>query len=238
VINKPQKYTAEVMKNKQVNERDYIVDLKLLAPNEISFTPGQFVSMTVAENTNRAYSICSDPKQTHFIAITVTILEDGVGSEFIKNLIAGDTVEFIGPSGRFHLTKPYSEEILFVCTGAGIAPFIPMLTQLRDDNCMSKMKLYFGVRNMNQLLFMDFLEDCKSNLADFKYEICLSRENGRHDKNDGYVTEYFKIDDVAIAHIYVCGHPEMINDMTQKLSELGVPNEHIFTEKFTVVGKN
>ena len=231
----PKKYIGKVAHVEWANERDILLTISLVDPSIIEFDSGQFINLKVNDVNYRSYSICSDRDDVKNVTIVASSSHNGLGANYIRSLKIGDGVEFIGSSGRFALRYPLSEEIVFVCTGTGIAPVISMLFKLSTEKCVSRIRLYFGIRSKRQMLFSDLLKSFKRELTDFDYKICVSDKEALVDKSVyGRVTEHFAIDSPSLAQIYLCGHPEMVTEMIKKLSDIGVSSDRVFHEKFTV----
>jgi propane monooxygenase reductase subunit len=54
----------------------------------------------------------------------------------------------------------------------------------------------------------------------------------------GLITEVVKrqVGDLSGAHAYVCGPPPMVEAAIPMLTGLGVPEKHVFYDKFTTTG--
>lgn len=228
----PKIYEARVFEAKMENSRDLLVTFKLLNPNRIEFVPGQFINLRVSANTYRSYSICSLPRFSDQVSIVVTVNFDGIGANYLKGLKTGDVVSFIGPSGRFRLFENSLKNAYFVCTGTGISPYIPMLSQLLnlDNNC--KVKLYFGCRNENELLFETYLNKLTKTYANFNYELCVSQPNSFWRGNVGYVTKFMKISNPKTTQVYICGLSKMIDSVLELCKSLNISQENISFEKY------
>lgn len=238
---KPKLHKAKVISKKEINEDILQINLDVLGKEKFEFEAGQFISIKVAENTFRAYSLCSDTDNTKAISILVTVEHEGMGSTFLKELKKEQEIEFIGPAGKFVLAKKPAKEIIFVASGTGIAPEISMLYELLKINPESKIRLYHGIREENDILLMDFLEECKKELKDFDYYLCFSQAPEETVKKyngvEGYVTEALEIPNPKETQIYLCGNPYMIEDITKIAKESGVPENNIFHEEFTIIRK-
>lgn len=234
----PKKYIAKITKKEQITPKVVLMELTCMDPRAIEFIPGQFVNLEVAPGVSRAYSICSDYKEVGKIELIIANGHEGVGSNFATNAKVGDEVKFIGPSGRFWMKHPYPERITFFATGTGIAPFIPMLIRLQDIEFEGPINLYFGARHANELMFINFLDQLSEDMPNFHYQVYLSGEDENVDAasaNKGHITKAAKAlsDDEATGHFYLCGHPAMLDDVTEQLVYKVVPQEDIVTEGFT-----
>ncbi|GAI47830.1 unnamed protein product [marine sediment metagenome] len=99
--------------------------MRLDEPAEISHRPGQYVQVqapSVDGPVYRAYSISSPVYEPNMVELVVKLVPGGIGSTYLHNLNAGDTVSFTGPYGEFSLSEDPTVEIVCVGGGCGIAP--------------------------------------------------------------------------------------------------------------------
>ncbi len=213
----------------------------ILAPGEgySGFIPGQFISLKVAPAAFRAYSICSLPSDGLNMKIVAAVGHRGLGSDFLNNSQVGTSVPYLGPSGRFRLKQNCTKNIVFLCTGTGISPFIPMLYSLLSSNgCSdSAVTLYFGEKTVGELFYIDILDELVKKFANFSYKVFLSQEEVTG-YGYGRITGKYPVDDVVNAQFYLCGHPSMVSENIELLKAKGVSEENIVFEKFTsAIGK-
>ena len=102
-FNKPKIYTANVVSLKKLNKKVVKIDLKNISTTKFIYLPGQYISVQVDQKTYRSYSLYSDDITNQSFSIIAAIEHEGVGSNFLRGLTQGQTVNFIGPSGRFVL---------------------------------------------------------------------------------------------------------------------------------------
>jgi len=95
--------------------------LHLVRPAGFNFLAGQYVSLLVhPDGHRRTYSLSNPPSR--YLELLADITPMGLGSKFILSLKPGDTVDFIGPMGKFVKTS----DGLFLAGGSGIAPYLSM----------------------------------------------------------------------------------------------------------------
>src|SRR5580692_8931058 len=96
------------------------------------FEPGQFVTLDlpIHEKPNkrwRSYSIASWPDGSNIIELVIVLLEGGAGTHYLFNEVGvGSELTLRGPQGVFTLPAPIDNDLFFICTGTGIAPFRSM----------------------------------------------------------------------------------------------------------------
>lgn len=235
-FSKPQKFTTMVKNKVLLNQKVARLDLELLNPKEIYFQAGQFISLKVSETAYRSYSISSSMFEHNNLSIIVGIGHDGVGSNYVKNLQIEDTVEFVGPSGRFVLPENSKKNLVFIATGTGISPMLSMIDSLLKNSTDSNVSLVFGIRDKSELFLEKHIQTLKSSHKNFDYKICFSQETPSDVLNayNGRVTENINFTETAFSQYFICGNPYMVQDTIKLLIEKGVKEEDIFHEKFTV----
>lgn len=206
-----------------------------LAPgvSELSFLPGQFVSLVhevSGKPITRAYSIASAPHGNRF-SLCLNRVEDGHLSPWLFSLVPGDGIEFTGPLGTFTVRNP-QREIVMVATGTGIAPFRSMLEH--SLAAMSRCTLVFGVRYEANLLYREDLERWSREHTQFDFRPTLSRPGPGWRGRAGHVQEHVlqAIGERRNLDVYVCGLKAMVDDMRARLKAVGFERRQIIVEKF------
>jgi CDP-4-dehydro-6-deoxyglucose reductase, E3 len=199
------------------------------------FIPGQFVSLSEMINgkkVTRAYSIASRPYRNTF-ELCLNEVHDGIFSPFLFRMNPGDTVEMKGPHGAFVMRKPVSDSI-FVATGTGIAPFIPMLEHCLEKDSEHQYTLVFGVRYDHSVLYKDRLDQLDARYPNFKFICTVTRPGPDWKGNSGRIQQYVfpEIGDRRDIDIYICGLKEMVNDVRDRCKELGFDKKQIIYERY------
>lgn len=239
---KTQLHKAKIVGKLQLNYKTIQLDIKLTSNEPFLFEAGQYVNLKLFHKDEpkqpkyRAYSIASDSNQTGYFSIVATVAHDGIGANFFKNAKIGDELEIVGPSGRFVLNKDFSPYMVFIATGTGIVPFMSMFQELARLNTDSTVRLYFGVRHEDDLFFVDQLTALRSRLMDFDFKICVSRPKKAGNFLVGRVTSLIDISSNFETDYYLCGNPDMVEEMESLLNEKGVTEDYIYREKYTIAG--
>jgi ferredoxin-NADP reductase len=234
----PKKILATVLEKNKLND----VDLEIIfeTRENVSFLPGQFISVNCGNGMYRSYSISSSSMDKNKVGLIAAVGHEGVGSNYLKNISIGDITELVGPSGRFVLPEVLKENIVFIATGTGIAPVLSMIDYLMNTKYEGKVELYFGIRNTKELFKEDLLKTFKNTMKNFSYTLCFSQEENPNTTSPwkkGRVTEIFQIGDINNTQYFLCGNPYMVLDMAKVLTDKGVSEQDIYNEKFTVSKK-
>jgi NAD(P)H-flavin reductase len=243
---KAQKYSVRVSDKYFVseNERYLYVKFELVSPDLISYRAGQYVSFPINEiGERRSYSIVSTPDDNHGFHILAEMVENGKGSEYLRNLKIGEGAEILGPLGRFVVQvgsagEEKSNKLLFVATGSGIVPIYSMINdQLINKGDKRQIRLHWGMRSEADLFFTDNLMRLSEAHPNLVVDIVLSRPGETWELCRGHVQDCLMRDFAETKlegwEAYVCGKPDKVIDIANKLVELGVKEEEIYREKFT-----
>ncbi len=210
---------------------------------EFSFLPGQFITLDLPIGEKRlerwrSYSIANIPNKKNIIELCVVKLEGGAAGNWFFNIVEkGTKVTFKGPEGSFVLPESIEKNLVFICTGTGVAPFRSMIKYLEMNGIGQKnVHLIFGTRYANGILYKQEWDEMVEKYIGFEVSYALSREkkNAYHNGyvHDIYLQEYSdkKLEDYLF---YICGWSQMVDEAVERLvQEMQVPKENIRFELY------
>ena len=211
-----------------------------LAENcQLAPKPGQFLTFSFlfdGKKVIRSYSICSSPAATRFIEITPKRVEKGCASIFLNDrATVGMTVEASGPFGQFCFDEARHKRIVLIAAGSGITPMMAMLRYI-DDFCLpTAATLLYSVRTHEDIIFRAELEELRTRLNNFQYQILLSQPSAEWSGPKGRLNREFvesAIKEAATNHYFICGPGPFMETARQILGDLGVAPERIIQESF------
>lgn len=199
----------------------------------LDFRAGQFVTMDLPISDKRlkrwrSYSIANAPNGNKELELCIVKLDGGAASDYLFNDVQiGTEIKFKGPDGTFTLKEPIEKDLVFICTGTGVAPFRSMIWDIHKHNkSHQKIHLIFGTRTAENILYRTEFEQLQQEIPDFKYTVALSREENLNPADfpfetyKGYVHEAY-LQHYAIARadvaFYICGWSNMIDDAVANL---------------------
>jgi CDP-4-dehydro-6-deoxyglucose reductase len=216
------------------------------------FQPGQFVTLDLPTGDKRrdrwrSYSIANAPDETNMLELCIVQVDGGKASSFLFNQVSvGTTLRFKGPDGRFLLpdpTLPTARDLVFVCTGTGVAPFRSMLLHLlRTGSPYRNLHLVFGTRFADGILYREDFIRLAAELPGFRYSVTLSREQPPlpplpiTECRPGHVHACYR-DRYAGPRpdttFYLCGWSSMVDQATDILTkEMGYPPGQVRVELY------
>jgi glycine betaine catabolism B len=211
----------------------------------VDFLPGQFVTLDlpIHEKPNkrwRSYSIASWPDGSNVFELLIVLLEGGAGTTYLFNDIKiGSELLFRGPQGVFTLPAQLTQDLYFICTGTGIAPFRSMVQHIKRHQIPHKsIYLIFGTRTQKDLLYAEEMKQLEIDVEGFHFYPTLSREQWEgccgyvHDVYENLVRENKNGEELSPALFYLCGWRMMIDEAKQRILKLGYDKSAIHLELY------
>lgn len=218
------------------------VRLKLIDPPTIEMKAGQYIQFEVPEYeltdepVYRAYSMASSPSETDTIELQIRLVPNGICTTYVhQHLKVGQDVSVNGPYGDFYL-QDTDRDIICIAGGSGMAPIKSILTDMAEKQNPRKARYFFGARTKKDLFLLDEMKELESKMVDFKFIPALSEPEADDDWDGevGLITEVVHrlVESAVDSEAYLCGSPGMIDACIEVLTDLGVPQEHIYFDKF------
>lgn len=209
-----------------------------------SFTSGQYVTLRTlinGEEVRRAYSICSS-KNSGELRVAIKTIKDGLFSNYAFNeLKAGDFLEVAPPEGNFIL-KTESNQLknyLGFAAGSGITPILSMIKTVLEEEPKSTFTLVYGNKTAEDTIFKNELDAfAKKFIARFNLKYVFSQQEtdgslfGRIDKSAVNFVVRNKFKHLTFDDVFICGPEEMIQTVSDTLTEDGFKKENIKYELF------
>jgi propane monooxygenase reductase subunit len=235
-----QEATTEVVANDPVTHDLRHLVLRLVDGKEFKFFPGQYVDIAVpGTNETRSFSMANtSARESGQLEFVIKVYPDGLFSHFLASKVqVGDRLDITGPFGVFTLRDAPDRDLVFVGGGAGMAPILCLLRSMAERGIDRKAVYYYGARRREDLCFVPELRDLERALPDFRFVPALSEDSW--DGETGLITDVLarREGNLSGAHAYVCGPPPMVEAAVPLLARLGVPEKHVYFDKFTTTGE-
>lgn len=233
-------FKTTITKNQSLSHNVKEMVCKLEEPEQIDFQTGQFMMFQIPDSEGkiirRAYSIASLPDDKNNLTFCYKIVEDGQLTPILGELKEGNELTMQGPLGHFFIkAEADTEEFIFVATGTGIAPMNAFIPQLLQSGDARKMRLYFCVRNEEDIIYQDFYEKLAEEYENFEFIFSLSRPNGKEWGGCvGRVTHMIEdtVSDASAAEVYLCGNGDMITEVKELMIKKGAKEEKLVSERY------
>jgi ferredoxin-NADP reductase len=224
------------------SETPEVKTLTLSLPEWTAHRPGQHydVRLTAEDgySTQRSYSIASEPERKGEIDISVERIADGEVSSYLLDTVkVGDRFEVRGPIGGYFVwDRSIGGPLLLVAGGSGVVPLMAMLRHRAVASVKDPARLLYSARTYEQIIYAKELEMLSGNSGlTVAYTLTRSQPPGWK----GYTR---RIDDAMLKEVsdplgpgalaYVCGPTALVEAVADGLERVGLPAEHIRTERF------
>ncbi|SJM90642.1 Ferredoxin--NAD(P)(+) reductase (Naphthalene dioxygenase ferredoxin-specific) [Crenothrix polyspora] len=225
-----------------------VIDNKLLNRNTIllviafedafEFKAGQFINLQRNDGMTRSYSIANIPQQSNTLEFHIRRLPDGKFSAWLHDEISiGDSIAVSEPRGHcFYLPERREQGLLLVGTGTGLAPLAGILTDALAHGHTGPIHLFHGSRDVEDLYRIDEMRQLAKQHLNFHYIPCLSGKQAPEGFAVGRVNEIAlsRLPDLKSWRVFLCGHPDMVNQMKKQVFLKGASMADIYADAFLI----
>lgn len=180
--------------------------------------------------------------------------KQGVCSNFLCDVNAGDQVKVAGPVGKtMLLPKDPLKDVIMIATGTGIAPFRGFLHRLFMENTLSrhmfsgKAWLVLGVPVTGGLLYKEEFDCMERNASpgQLRIDYAISREMKTSTGDKLYVQHVIAQNGKELfdrlnagGHIYFCGLKGMMPGILDTLEEVAASQNVVWSDRLSELKKN
>jgi propane monooxygenase reductase component len=209
----------------------------------LSFTPGQYVDVQIPghDDEHRSFSMANPPGEDGSMEFMIKLYPGGHFSGLLADgsVAVGDELTVTGPYGMFTLRQTSPRRIVFIGGGAGMAPILSLLRSMAASGNERQATYYYGARTEGDLFHRRELERIGGELPAFAFVPALSEDSNGWAGESGLITEVVdRLEgDLAEVDAYLCGPPPMVDAAIALLEARGVPEAHIYFDKFTTTAQ-
>ncbi len=189
--------------------------------------------------TQRSYSVASEPGRVGEIDLTIERLHDGEVSTYLHDvLVPGDAVEVRGPFGGYFVwDAPRAESLLLVGGGSGVVPLMSILRHRAATGARVLAHLLYSARSAADVIYSAELNGLASRDPAVRVTLTLTRSHPPDWTGYTRRIDAAMVGDVLAAlpahpRAYVCGPTLLVESVARLLDERGLPRAHILTERF------
>ncbi|MFB3776710.1 MAG: FAD-binding oxidoreductase [Bryobacteraceae bacterium] len=244
---------GRITERREVTNDLWIVRLRPAEP--IAFRPGQYVTVGlpgIPRMVERAYSVASSPDEPEL----EFFLELVPGGELTPQLyhvpVGGEVFLRRSAKGRFNYDdKSGHPNHLMVATVTGVAPFVSIVRSIaarvaRGEPMTDRVVLLQAASLRQELGYFEELTAMAERHAWLRYVPSLSRIwlssewTGERGRAEDIVRKYLDQSGFAAGDTtaYVCGNPDMVENVKGVLRRAGFPKESIKEEAYWVGQKS
>ncbi|MDH5533705.1 MAG: FAD-dependent oxidoreductase [Candidatus Pacebacteria bacterium] len=218
----------------EYNDRFVKLIFELKRPHTIDFQAGQYIKIKINQSLEQEYFFFSSPTIDHGFEILVDRYIKGPSMTYLENLKLGDELEITAPYGEFMIDEDNQNELIFVATDVGVAPFYSMILDLlQTKQSKRKITLYWGLDNLDEFFLYQDLELLEKNFPNFDFHPVISNALPQWTLCRGTVYDCLSIHEVnADASFYVCANQEISGKIKHLFLTNDVKEEQIKIAKY------
>ncbi|XP_072275786.1 NADH-cytochrome b5 reductase-like [Pyxicephalus adspersus] len=189
----------------------------------------------------RAYTPISSIDSKGYFDILIKIYEHGLMSQYIKCWREGHSASWRGPFGGFSYKPNKFGELLMLCSGTGMAPMIPILTSVTDnEDDETFITLVTCFRTFKNIYIKSFLQE-QARFWNVRIFYVFSQEQSLENLPMSYKksSKIGRINSTFLEMVLstcrkkpytlICGSTSFTEDMIHMGNELGLKNDSIFS---------
>lgn len=222
-------YQLELLKK---TERTHeITSFYFKRPSEFVYKPGQYVKVTVtlekddSKGGTRFFTLSSSPTENQLMITTK--MQSSQFKQQLYGLKVGEYLNIRGPYGDFILHEDDKRCQVFIAGGMGITPFRSMIRYAIDRTLDIPMHLMYSYNN-----YAVFLDE----LREFDRVHSPLHLNLKDSSKSGHMDQHFiesSLENLLNSVYYITGPTEMVDEVSEILEVLRVPQENIHKEYFS-----
>ncbi|MBQ4863689.1 NO-inducible flavohemoprotein [Pseudoalteromonas sp. MMG013] len=196
----------------------------------VDFQPGQYIAVHVkpveCQNVQiRQYSLSGEKQPNGY---RISVKQQGLVSNHMHSLKAGDEVELSPPAGDFMLQSNMSPKVL-ISAGVGITPMMAMLESIATLTQLPKTHFIHACINQAEHSFAKRLDMLTASHTELCTDIWYEQGEGHHQGRINLAQLSLPIES---GEFYLCGPTPFMAAMKQQLLALNVAPERILYEVF------
>jgi len=190
--------------------------------------------------TQRSYSIASEPEREGEIDITVERINDGEVSTYLHDvLVPSDRIEVRGPIGGYFVWEAglLPDPLLLIAGGSGVVPLMAMIRHRAAEGAQNPTALLYSSRNIEDVIYYNELEKLRAANNGLQIFHTLSRSQPPGWKGYARRIDEEMLREVAsplgeAVQVYICGPTLMVESAANSLVKIGIVSDQIRTERF------
>lgn len=193
--------------------------------------------------TQRSYSIASEPEREGEVDIAVERIEDGEVSTYLHDVvIIGDRVEVRGPIGGYFVWEAsMTDPLLLVAGGSGVVPLMSMLRHRAATRANNPAAMLYSSRSFEDVIYYKELDRLSKENGGPRVLHTLTRSqpadwNGYARRIDESILREVAEPLGRSAQVFICGPTLMVESAANALVKIGIDSNQIRTERFGPTG--
>ncbi|MAG75891.1 MAG: NAD(P)H-flavin reductase [Colwelliaceae bacterium] len=210
----------------------------LLKPSElVSFKPGQYLNLVMAEDDKRAFSIASAPHQALIELQIGAFGEDSYAMQAIEKLKTSQSVTIELPLGNAYLREDSARPLLLLAGGTGFSYIKSMFEHLVEIKSERPLIVYWGLRSSEACYELAETKAMIESLPHAQFIPVVENADEDWQGKVGLVHQVAMKDIVSFEpyDIYLAGRFDMVGAVRTDFVEHGAEIGHMYADAFAFI---
>lgn len=210
----------------------------LLKPSElVSFKPGQYLNLVMAEDDKRAFSIASAPHQALIELQIGAFGEDSYAMQAIEKLKSSQSVTIELPLGNAYLREDSARPLLLLAGGTGFSYIKSMFEHLVEIKSERPLIVYWGLRSSEACYELAETKAMIESLPHAQFIPVVENADEDWQGKVGLVHQVAMKDIVSFEpyDIYLAGRFDMVGAVRTDFVEHGAEIGHMYADAFAFI---
>jgi ferredoxin-NADP reductase len=213
-----------------------ILRLRLTPEGPLDYRPGQYVTLWRDAALGRSYSLASLPDEGRDLEFHIRVLPGGQFSSWLRDQARpGDRLEVQDAAGSCFYTPALRDaNLLLVGTGTGLAPLWGIVREALRQGHRGAIHVMHGAVQCDGLYLHEALQQLADRHDNLHYHASVLQPEGCSAVDtrplDALVVE--TIGDFSGWHSYLCGAPELVNQLRKRIFLAGARMDAICADVF------
>ncbi|MDX5334367.1 MAG: 2Fe-2S iron-sulfur cluster-binding protein [Gammaproteobacteria bacterium] len=213
-----------------------VIRLRLTPDTPLDYRPGQYVTLWRDAGLGRSYSLASLPDEGQSLEFHIRVIAGGQFSGWLAGEARpGDRLEVQEAAGSCYYTPALREaNLLLVATGTGLAPLWGIVREALRQGHQGEIRVMHGAVGCDGLYLHQALAELAAAHDNLHYHASVLRPEGCTAVDtrplDELVVE--TIGDFSGWHSYLCGAPELVNQLRRRIFLAGARMDAICADVF------
>ncbi len=153
----------------------------------------------------------------------------------------GDRLAVSEPQGLcYYLPKQPEQNMVLIGTGSGLAPLAGIISEALHHGHHGEIYLYHGSRDLNGLYWIEEMQQLMAKYPNFHYTPCISNGEPPEGIAKGRASDVAvrELSDLKGWRVYLCGHPDMVNQTKRLAFMQGASMADIYADAFHVASNS
>ncbi|WP_163934609.1 NAD(P)H-flavin reductase [Paraferrimonas sp. SM1919] len=216
---------------------DFVFQVLLTPPQPLEFNAGQYLSVVMAEDDKRPFSIASAPGNTDIELHIGASAAESYPMQVIERMQQHDSITIEAPAGNAHIRHDSNHTRILVAGGTGFSYVKSMTEDSIAKNNLQPTIVYWGCKNIEAMYYYEQAQAWQANNPWLTFVPVMEEVAEGVSAEQGLLLDVIaeKHPDMSKLDVYIAGRFEMSAAARDKFTAQGLPVEQLYGDAFAFI---